>query len=131
MRHTEEARPDWPVGPYLRAARLAAGLDFEKAGEAADVSHTTIRQVERGWVIRKGVKVPIATTKSTVEAIAKAVGADQAEAVRLLGLTDARAARPRRRGSAVPPDVLAEIPDHVLIAELARRLDTRRATDQS
>ncbi|MEU6149957.1 helix-turn-helix transcriptional regulator [Actinosynnema sp. NPDC047251] len=114
--------PDWPLGPYLRQARRVAGLSVAEVARLAEVSHAKVRQLERGYAVRDGAHYAVGTTKTTVERVARAVGADVAEALRLVGIVADDPSAPGRR--ARPLD-LSAVSDEDLLTEIARRFGAR------
>ncbi|GAA3890332.1 hypothetical protein GCM10022243_64020 [Saccharothrix violaceirubra] len=115
----EAVRHEWPLGPYLKSARESAGLSMQETARRAGVSHAKVRDLERGYKIKDGKQYPVGTTKSTVECVADAVGADVAEALRLVGITKDDPSRPGRRPKGLD---LSAVPYEELLAELGRRL---------
>lgn len=80
-------REDWPLGPALRAARTSAGLSVRAAAKRTEgaVSHGRWYQLESGYQLNKGQRIPIGTTASTVAAAARAVGWDPQRALEIAG----------------------------------------------
>ncbi|SDD86116.1 helix-turn-helix domain-containing protein [Actinokineospora iranica] len=120
--------PPWPLGPYLSAAREQARLSIAATARRSGVSQGKILQLERGYMMRGDRKVPVGTTKLTVEKVARAVGADVAEALRLVGITTDDPSRPGRR---VAGNDLSQVSDGELAAELHRlTAELNRVTDE-
>lgn len=76
------------VGNALRAARTGRRpiLSGRKAAARAGMSETRWRQIEQGYELRAGVKVPVSTTADTLCRMAAAVGLDAAKIVALAGM---------------------------------------------
>ncbi|GAA1331302.1 helix-turn-helix domain-containing protein [Saccharothrix algeriensis] len=114
--------PEWPLGPYLREARRLAGLSVAEVARLAEVSHAKVRQLERGYAVRDGRKYAVGTTKTTVERVARVVGADVGHALGLVGISADDPSGPGRR--ARPLD-LSAVSDEDLLTEIARRFGDR------
>lgn len=74
------------VGARIRRARGRMGV--ERASQRAEISPSTWRNVERGWQYVAGGKVPYTTTPETLAAMARAVGLDPGELLRLAGFSE-------------------------------------------
>lgn len=76
------------AGQALRAARTSRrpALSFRRAAARAGLSETRWRQIEQGYELRAGVKVPVSTTVDTLGRMAAAVGLDPAAVVTLAGM---------------------------------------------
>ncbi|WP_424183872.1 helix-turn-helix domain-containing protein [Actinokineospora sp. G85] len=120
--------PDWPLGPYLEAARKRNRLSQAQAAKLAGVSHAKLRQLERGYTVKQGTAYAVGTTKTTVERVANAVGADPRTALNLVGIEDDEPGRPGRKPQ---PFDLTQVSDDELLAEMSRRFQAyREALDQ-
>ncbi|MBW4719708.1 helix-turn-helix domain-containing protein [Saccharothrix sp. SC076] len=97
-------------------------MAIAEVARLAEVSHAKVRQLERGYAVRDGRRYPVGTTKTTVERVARAVGADVAEALRLVGID---ADDPRAPGRRARPLDLSAVSDEDLLTEIARRLKAR------
>lgn len=80
------------AGEALRAARTNRRpvLSSRKAAALAGMSETRWRQIEQGYELRAGVKVPVSTTVDTLGRMAEAVGLDPATLVTLAGMDPAQ-----------------------------------------
>lgn len=117
MSTTQPALPPWPVGPFITEAREKAKMSKVDLARRAGISAAKVQQLETGYSVQSGVKVPVGTTKSTIERVAQALGVNVDEALTLAGfLPNAR--HPVRVD-------LTHVTDADLIAELERRLSLR------
>jgi transcriptional regulator with XRE-family HTH domain len=92
-----DIRPDWPLGPRLRAAREDAGFSQRGAAKAAGMSVTTWSAIETGT--RKVGGGEIVNAKPTAENVmraASAVGISPGEALRLAGIDQGVSFQERR-----------------------------------
>lgn len=74
---------EWPLGDYIRKHR--GKMSKREAARRAGISETWWRRAESGTQSVAGQEVPISVTAETVTAIARAINADVAEALRLAG----------------------------------------------
>ena len=111
-------RPDWPLGPALKAARLKAGLAVRAAARRTNGAISSGRwyQLESGYQRMRGHDIEIGTTPATVIAAAKAVDWDVEEALTTAGFkADEYEFLPA-------PGPLTGVTDEDLIAEVLRRM---------
>jgi hypothetical protein len=111
-------RTDWPFGPALERHRVRAGLSVRAAARRTNgqVSDGRWYQLESGYQKIRGQEITISTTAPTVAAVAKAVGWDIQEALRVAGFDPADYAAP------TPGHPLAEYSTDDLVDELHRRI---------
>ena len=78
----ESGARDWPPAPFLVNAR--GRMTIRAAATCAGISESRWRQVEAGvQKMRGGIEVPVHPKAETVVAMARAIGADPEEGLRL------------------------------------------------
>lgn len=83
---SDEGPPLTPLGKLLEDARNTLGLSKREAARRSGFSEARWRQVVTGLQNTKDVNTPSKPKSSTVAAMARAVGVDVDEALRLAGL---------------------------------------------
>jgi len=68
-------------------------MSFRRAGELAGISASRWQQIEQGYEIRGGMRIPVSTTEDTLSRMAHAVGLDPVEIVALAGMDPTQATR--------------------------------------
>lgn len=111
-----QERP-WPLGPFLSEAREKRGMSKAVLVRPAGISPAKVAQLEKGYSVQAGVRVPVGTTRGTLESVARALEVDVNQSLVLTGFV---------------PDMpetgrvdLAHVQDIELIAEVERRLAMR------
>jgi hypothetical protein len=123
-------RSDWPFGALLQQARLSQGWSIKEAVRRSvavngkGISDGRWRQLENGYQQIGGMEIPTKTTPRTVVVAARAVG---------LNIDAALAAAGFSAEEYIPggfdreqPVLLSRLSDDELLAELCRRLRSRR-----
>ena len=128
-----------PEGRFieLRMSSLKGRLSQREAAKRAGISEGRWRQVQKGYQSAGGQKIPVVAPADTLARMAEVVGMtpddleacgrlDAAERLREEGASKRR--HPSRLGGWEASDSsLARVPDDVLIAELAGRMERYRA----
>lgn len=125
----DDVREDWPLGPALRRARERAGRSVRDAsrrtsqgGGRPAVSPGWWHQLESGWQVNKGIRIPIGTTAATVAAAAAAVDWDIKEALAIAGFD------PSEIEATQENDAIGRYSDDELLDEVRRRMASARRT---
>jgi hypothetical protein len=84
--NTDDPRPDWPFGPFLKQAIDASGMSQRRVATAARISEGRLRQLITGYQKSGDMRIPISTTTTTVHALASVLDFDIYEGLTLAGL---------------------------------------------
>jgi transcriptional regulator with XRE-family HTH domain len=103
--------PLTPLGKLLEDARKVLGLSKREAARRSGYSEGRWRQVVTGLQNTKDVNTPSNPKSSTVAAMARAVGVDVDEALRVAGLDATPGAGASTPGDPIRRVMLSELPD--------------------
>lgn len=124
-----------PAARLIEERRTKRGLSVRKAAASAGLSEGRWRQIAKGYQqAAAGVRVPVNTPTETLVRMAGAVGVTGDEMFNVeravADMIRSQSASRLRHPSAAdadgqPADAVSQIPNDVLLAELARRLGER------
>ncbi|MEU3013407.1 helix-turn-helix domain-containing protein [Nocardia asteroides] len=78
--------PQWAAGALIQAAREDAGYSKRQAARKSGISEGRWRQLEDGWEVTRGAKIPVRTTPETIVQIAHAMAIDAEQLLKAAGI---------------------------------------------